>query len=433
MGFADDREQLENGSVHWKDRLSPTIEMHAPDGTMFSAKWKGDPRRKEKKLGIFEFPHVNGNIVQDLGVNSTYYPLTIYFDGPDHDILASQFMEACDGKGPWQITHPVHGYIELQLIRAEEKADPVGSGNITEISTEWIEPINETTLTTTRQLAGIIDELFFEYSAITGGWYEDEVYFDTLGEQAACIDTAEAIAAKADTCLGDLATGNADVAAAWQEAKNALADAGDTSQEDFDPGVLAAGLRGVIQIPALGTADVDDRLSAYSDLMDEVIAELPTTDITHKGANAAATCETALDAILAASCRLVTTGTVSTRAAAVEAAEALLEMLQRMTEALDEVQALFEELYVDRQYFAQTATYQEAVKLAATAVRYLLQSAFNLAIEKTFTLDEAKAPIQICVEEYGNDDRLDEFIAWNDLHDTEILLLEAGRQVVVYV
>jgi hypothetical protein len=61
----------------------------------------------------------------------------------------------------------------------------------------------------------------------------------------------------------------------------------------------------------------------------------------------------------------------------------------------------------------------------------------NLAIERRFTLDRPRAPIEIAITEYGglgaNDFNLDLFIYSNDLHGKDIMLLARGREVVVYV
>lgn len=50
----------------------------------FVALWRNNERTFEKKLGMFDPPHFQGTIVQDLGVKSTLYPLTVYFDGMYH-------------------------------------------------------------------------------------------------------------------------------------------------------------------------------------------------------------------------------------------------------------------------------------------------------------------------------------------------------------
>ena len=79
----------------WADRIKKIISLESPDGNTFEALWAGDERILSKKLGIFEMPDVKGAIVQDLEVGGTRHPISIYFDGPDNDIVAQSFFVAC--------------------------------------------------------------------------------------------------------------------------------------------------------------------------------------------------------------------------------------------------------------------------------------------------------------------------------------------------
>ena len=60
----------------------------------------------------------------------------------------------------------------------------------------------------------------------------------------------------------------------------------------------------------------------------------------------------------------------------------------------------------------------------------------NLLIEKVILISVPTSPLILSIQEYGENDidaNFDLFIASNVLKNTEILLLPAGRTVVVYV
>ena len=143
----------------WTTRLRPTISFVSPEGNEFFARWRGDQRELTKMIGEFSFPGRDGSIIQDLGSRAARYPLTIYFDGPNHDLLAWGFVEAIKEHGPWTVTHPVYGYLVLQPTKVTEIANPVESANVTELQTEWVEPLNEETLETAIQMWGVVDDL----------------------------------------------------------------------------------------------------------------------------------------------------------------------------------------------------------------------------------------------------------------------------------
>jgi len=141
MGFFDTIVDIFNeGPDDWRGRLGDSIGLISPDGSEFSAKWRGDTRDMDKKLGIFVYPKVRGNTIQDLEVNSTRYSIALYFDGKDCDLLSRAFFQAAREKGIWTISHPVHGFLELQLVSIRENTDLVANGGFVLMETEWIEP-----------------------------------------------------------------------------------------------------------------------------------------------------------------------------------------------------------------------------------------------------------------------------------------------------
>jgi prophage DNA circulation protein len=129
-------------------------------GNGFFAKWKGDPRSLEKRIGEFGFPGRPGSIIQDLATKAARYTLTIFFDGADNDIESQRFFDTVQNEsGAWLVDHPVYGPIELQPLSVREMSNPVDSGNVTEMQTEWVEPLNEETLKTSRQIWAENDQL----------------------------------------------------------------------------------------------------------------------------------------------------------------------------------------------------------------------------------------------------------------------------------
>ena len=141
--------------MSWQNEVREEIEFYSPNGNVYFANWRQDSRTREKKLGIFNIPKFDGDIVQDMGVKSTIYPLTIYFEGPFHHFLANQFFEALKEPGQWEVVHPVQGSLILQPVRFVENIDTINE-NITEFNTEWIQPANVQRLISPDELASSI-------------------------------------------------------------------------------------------------------------------------------------------------------------------------------------------------------------------------------------------------------------------------------------
>ena len=111
--------------MSWLDRVRGSLHLISPEGKTFDAKWVGDSRSAEKKLGIFTYPKINGTVVQDLGLNSALYPFRLFFDGEDNDLESTRFFEAFNERGTWEIDHPTKGRITLQPINVIERILPV--------------------------------------------------------------------------------------------------------------------------------------------------------------------------------------------------------------------------------------------------------------------------------------------------------------------
>ena len=128
----------------WKERLRGTIDLTSPSGKFFQALWIGDEVEMKKYLGVSKYPNIDGAYIQDQGVGGVGYPLTIYFDGPDNDLLSQSFFQECREKDEWKIVHPVLGELKLVLTSVKKGVRPVTSGNVAVFNTQWIEGIART-------------------------------------------------------------------------------------------------------------------------------------------------------------------------------------------------------------------------------------------------------------------------------------------------
>ena len=68
---------LDRGPDNWEERLASHVELTSPSGKTFKAKWRGNNRTKAKKLGIFFYPKLEGEVVQDLEAGSARYPVVV--------------------------------------------------------------------------------------------------------------------------------------------------------------------------------------------------------------------------------------------------------------------------------------------------------------------------------------------------------------------
>ena len=217
---------------------------------------------------------------------------------------------------------------------------------------------------------------------------------------------------------------------------------------------LAGQIQNLIELPLLGSNSLSSRLNAYDDLsagFSELLPggtnnPLPGTASPEEEKNSTAVQELAMTAAIVSYGKIASTSSNSsaagidvgleTRAQAIAAAEQLVDSFNFVVEKLEEIQLLFRDYDLDVQYFSQTQSYTDAVSLINNAINLLLSTSFDLKIEKRFVLKKPRTPIEITITEYGelgeDDSNLDLFIKSNNLKNNDILLLPAGREVVIY-
>lgn len=418
----------------WRDRVRPTITLTSPEGNIFEAKWRGNSRSKDKKLGLFEFPKVKGTKVQDLDIGSARYPLTFFFDGEDNDQESDRFFKACDERGDWNVIHPVKGSLDLQLISVKESIEPVESGNVTQFDTEWIEPLKDSVVPSLFQQRSTIDSQIDELNSTASDQLEGNILQKTAAQIAAFESTVNAVVASVEKFLAPIYELQSEINSQVLSIKRGITSL--LSAPVFDIASIAGQVQALVQLPALAIADVNSRIDAYSNLISAALGFSPDGAKT-KDRNIVAVQELALTSALASISFVSSTGKLDSRLQAIELINSSTELFKNITDTLDATQELFKDEIIDGQYFSQSESYSDAVLMVSQTISYLLRSAFDLSIEKRFILEKMRAPSEITIKEYGSmgedDLNFQLFIESNSLKGNEILILPEGREVLVYV
>lgn len=411
---------------------------------MFSPQWIGNARSKSKKLGVFSYPGLVGEVVQDLEMSSARYPLTLYFDGKDNDLEAARFFKAAGESGPWEITHPVHGFLSLQLVTITEQTQPVTSGGITVFETDWIEPIDPDELVTARELRSKTDKAIDDLNVSAA-----QQFADNVSQAAASLTNAVEAAADDVQTIMDVATSPLfDSLDAVNGLVNAtqIALQSTITQAEIIVDSLAGQIQKLAQLPAVGTGDGPTKVAAFDAVVDAVSERLPLTGSLPAGQDVAilknkiAVYELSLNATIGAIAKVATVAPLLTRSDALVLAELIGDLFFTITGYLDSAQEAFESEPIDEQYQSNGQSFLDAQSAVTLATRYLLAVAPDLKVERRQTLTEPKTPVQIVLEEYGelgdDGELLDLFISSNRLGDSldgaGILILDRGTEVITY-
>lgn len=415
----------------WQDRIRPEITLISPLKKRFFALWRENPQEMETSLGVHKYPGIPGAFIQNQDVGPVSSPIDFFFEGDDHDIEAAAFFQACRENGTWEITHPVDGKKILYLAKVSRK---MAETSVSEFTTNWLESIADEEIISrpaTPEFVSFQSTLIFDQAADE---FDRKITQDTETQKQAVRFAGRKLIEKIRAALAFLYELNNEI----NSRVNAIQSAINKALNEFilRPLALAAQIQQLIQLPALALNNIRERLEAFRELAESIFGLTPETTFP-RDRNTVAVMELALGAVLASASLSLVTGPLGSRQEAIENAEFLTELFAFVTDGLDGLEELFSDLQADRQFFSQSETFALLSNLITLAANAAVKQSFDLAIEKRFTLDRARAPIEITITEYGdlgeNDSNLELFNNSNALQGNDLILLPAGREVVVYI
>ena len=411
----------------WKDRLQPEIGFVSPGGAEFSAFWRGDPRNMAKKLGIFEFPGIAGVVVQDLDVGATTYSLNFFFEGPNHDLISRKFFEAIKERGSWQIDHPTLGRGRWFLVSITEDIQPVEAANITAFKSEWIEPTEGGPVAAAPQIAAVVRAKAIRLDAVVADQAGDIVDLSKPSLITQFTNKVSEAAVKIKETLGPLTTQVAEINAQMESVHRGLTTA--LTSATLDVVGLASQVQTMIKLPSLVAGDLLTRLDFYIQLIGDFV-DPPEGRPTPVTVNTAAVEEIATVTALVAIAEVAVTGELATREEAIAVIEKVTAVLNSVINGLDYNQEQLDSASIEDQFISQLSSFNDSSLLISAINDLLLRQSFDLAVSRRFTLKKPRTPVEIAFAE--NQD-IDVFISVNNLKSEDILLLPAGREVLVFL
>lgn len=406
----------------WTDRLREAA-YTSPSGERLVFTYENVSKTVSKKTTGFEFPDANGTYVQDLGHSGRRYPLRVFFWGEDHDLEALAFETALLEAGTGKLDHPLYGTVDVVPfgeIKTRDDLKTAANQSIIEV-TFW-DTIGLVYPTTQQDPAAAVLAAVSEYNDAAASEFEESTSLDSALEQATLKNSYQSLLDSAQTNLQAIADVQDNVRRQFDAIVDSINQGIDVLVSD--PLTLAFQTTQMIQAPARALANIEARLSAYSDLANSLI----TGDgaVVSEG-NDFRTNDLYASSYVTGSVVSVVNNQFITKTEALQAAEAILQQLEDVTDWRDDNFQSLQEVDTGEAY----QQLQEAVALTAG---FLVQISFTLKQERRVVLTRDRTIIDLAAELYGSvDDQLDFLISSNDLSGSEILELPKGREIVYYI
>lgn len=407
-------------SAGFRQRLRECVYV-SPSGAEFTLLFDDLTRQMGKKAPVTEFPLQSIPAIQDLGQAAVRFPLTVYLSGPDYDIDADKFWAALRESGPGELRHPRYGDLTVVPVSVSQSEGFVRGSARAVFEIEFVQT----------------DPARFEYpdriglSADAVSLAVDDAALSIAASVADVdIDDPFTLAALKDSILGAVNAVSGTIAKATgavDDLRNAIDNQIREITSTIDdlvqaPADLMGALLTLYRLPARVISTVQSKVDGYVQLYTDLVQGfIDTTQLYGEmfglinAANASA--------IVAAAAEATAEGAIETRGAGNDVAETVAALQESLNSTLETIGT----------DYARDSAVREAI---TTALQAIIARSINLPLEQseTLTQDEVLYPLvdRLYSDGIDIDEAIDQFITYNRLQGSEILILPAGKTVRWY-
>ena len=413
--------------MSWQDRVKPAAYI-TPSGTRLEFLYENVSKSVVKKGTAFEFPDVDGTLVQQHGRTGRRVPLRIFFSGDNYDTVTDTFEDGLLENGVGRLEHPLYGSIEvvpLGDIRRRDDLKTAGNQAVLEVTfwetTGVIFPAAQAD--PGAELTTKIDE----YNTAAAEQFENDLDLDTVVERSTFGDSFINILTRAKTALQTVADVQQDVKSVFDSTFDSINSGIDILV--FTPLTLSFQASILMQAPGRALTAIRDRLDAYFDFANTIItgSAIRSPELTSESENAFHHDDAFATAAVTGALVSVINTEFDSRPQALSIAEEILIFSDTITAWRDANYQSFSKVDTGELY----QKFQEAVALAAG---FLVEISFSLKQERRIVLDRARTILDLEAELYGTiDENLNFIITTNDLTASEVLELPVGREILYYI
>ncbi len=431
----------------WQGRIKEGA-FKSPKGTRIPFAFTEVSRETTKRTTEFSFNSLNDSYIQDNGFGARKYPLTCYFNGRDHDRIATAFEAALLEPGIGNLEHPLFGTFPAIAIGSITRRNDLVSGNNQSVvdvtfstSLPRVYPAGQSFPKS--EILSSLDD--FNLAAALA--FEENAQLNTIARQAEFKSTVRSVLGTIRSAFADAQGITAAARRDFEEQQRLINEAIDVLVGE--PLLLAQALSGLILAPARAVAGYKSRLEGYGLMLQGIIgmfsssqedsSSLPETIVAQR--NAFFLADFVSLTAVAGSTQSATAASYTTRPQALDAAETVNEQFESSITWRDErIASLSEPVEGSEEggpgvIIDQGTSYQPLQEAVAQATGFLVESSFQLVPERGVVLARNRTILDVCGELYGStsNERLDFLITSNDLSGSQILELKRGDLIKYYV
>lgn len=411
--------------MSYLDRLRPG-RYWSPSGAEFTFEFRDLQRAGGKKAAVHEFPQQDLPEVQDLGQSTVHFALELIFTGQDYDLVADPFWEALNERGPATLMHPRWGDITvLPLSILQTEAFVAGMRRAT-FQVDFVRTGDLQFPTSSTQVESQVGIGLDDFEGNAAAAFGEDIAPEDALETAAVRGDMLSVGEELDARMTETVAENEERAEEFRrKVSNFQADIDELVAE---PAAMTQSYLELARLPGRSGAAILTKVKSFGGL----IEALAVGGSPGSPAEAAALVLQLFGALSGLAESGISGGEPQNRSAAIESSEAVGDALETAITAIEAIEAA-----VDG-YAAPIELLSTLQGLVGQVAALLLERGFGLAVEQRAVLDGDRTPLDLVYELINPqtaeelETALDDFIAQNNLHGDEILLIPRGRKVVYY-
>ena len=407
--------------MSWVDKVNTQLIIKTGDGKTFTPNWMNASKSVDFNVTEFNFPNVQGTLVDRREAKGAKYNLEIYFQGDDYLEASERFEIASKDKRYWTLTHPMYGTLFVQPVSLNFDNSKY---NVSKITGTVIETITETYPQPSIIPEDEIEQAVLDLNdVISDSFTIEPVPSDVANMEATLESTYTTYEPNIDE-LEDKNKFLEKINNARNEVRNITTN--------VNQGIRA--MQNILQAPALFQQDISSRLS----MMKENFDTLRDT-VQNISSNPAKFIYESLGGFLISGTALALSKPSSdsdyaNRVQVTEAIETLILMYNGYIEDLDSIQVGTGNNPTD--YIPNYQSIQQLNEIVYFTLANLYQIGLNAKQERIYVLTEDSNFVLLAHRFYGldeNDNNLNELIRNNNLGLNGILNIKKDTPIKYYI
>ena len=410
--------------MSWIENLESPLVIKTGDGKEYQPFWKNAKKRLEFNFTSFEFPNVDGSLVDRKRPKGEVYQVEFYFQGADHLEEAKAFATSAKDPRYWTLQHPYYGELKVHPTKLLFDNDRY---NVSKITGEVLETIVDVF---PKGEVNAEDKISDDKAALDEQGsqnYANDVPEPDSGDVGLMSDTVDQAEKRTlRNITNDLSA---------SEFRNAVSEANRKITNAI--GAPLAAIRAidtVMNFPAQIQNNIQTRVNQLSDALTDLIGKIGNDPSTVPASQKRFHEKVLTSTLTSMALSVVGGGGFGSRGAALRTATQIIDNYNTMVSTLDDMST--GDGGTLGGYVPNQTTLLQTQDIIFFTVKNLLAITVTSKQEHSYILDRDDDVINLTHRFYGldsNDENLELFIETNEIGVNELLELKQGRQVVFYV